>query len=64
MTTTTPKHTSHIEPSERTTDEVDRFLDETEERINDAPGAGSPATKPQQPEERSPTAQPHNPKMG
>ena len=64
MATHKPEPRTHIEPSEHSTDEVDRFLDETEQRIDEAPGAGSPAIKPQQPEERSDEAQPHNPKLG
>ena len=37
---------SHIEPSEHSTDEVDDFLDRVEDNIDSTPGAGSPAIKP------------------
>ena len=39
-------HDAHIEPSEHSTDEVDTFLDHVEGHVHDAPGAGSPAIKP------------------
>ncbi len=38
--------TSHIEPSEHSTPEVDEFLEHTEENIDKSEGAGSPAVKP------------------
>ncbi len=37
---------AHIEPSEHSTDEVDTFLDHVEANVQHAPGAGSPAIKP------------------
>lgn len=37
---------AHIEPSEHSTDEVDGFLEMVEENIEQMPGAGSPAIKP------------------
>lgn len=38
--------TAHIEPSEHSTDEVDGFLEMVEENVEQMPGAGSPAIKP------------------
>lgn len=38
--------TSHIEPSIHSTPEVDEFLEERDENIDEAEGAGSPAIKP------------------
>ena len=38
--------TSHIEDSEHSTKEVDTKLAEVEEKVQHAPGAGSPAIKP------------------
>ena len=40
------KPAAHIEPSEHSTDEVDAFLDMVEDNVDDTPGAGSPAIKP------------------
>ena len=37
---------AHIAPSEHSTDEVDTFLDHVEGHVQDMPGAGSPAIKP------------------
>ena len=37
---------AHIEPSEHSTEEVDTFLDHVEDHVQHAPGAGSPAIKP------------------
>jgi hypothetical protein len=37
---------SHIAPSKHSTKEVDEKLEEVENKIEDAPGAGSPAIKP------------------
>lgn len=37
---------AHIEPSEHSTDEVDGFLEMVEENVEQMPGAGSPAIKP------------------
>ena len=37
---------SHIEPCEHSTDEVDDLLDRVEDNIDSTPGAGSPAIKP------------------
>ena len=45
-TQTTTQPAAHIEPSEHSTDEVDGFLDMVEENIEQMPGAGSPAIKP------------------
>lgn len=42
----TREKTAHIELSRHSTDEVDEFLDMVEDNIEDAPGAGSPAIKP------------------
>ena len=42
----TTEKTAHIEPSKHSTDEVDEFLDMVEDNVDDAPGAGSPAIKP------------------
>ena len=39
-------HDAHIEPSEHSTQEVDTFLDQVESHVQQAPGAGSPAIKP------------------
>lgn len=39
-------HDAHIEPSRHSTDEVDTFLDHVEDHVQHAPGAGSPAIKP------------------
>lgn len=38
--------TTHIEPSTHSTPEVDEFLEERDENIDRAEGAGSPAIKP------------------
>ncbi len=38
--------TSHIEPSEHSTENVDEFLRHVEKNVADAAGAGSPAIKP------------------
>ena len=40
------QRSSHIEPCEHSTDEVDDFLDRVEGNIDSTPGAGSPAIKP------------------
>lgn len=45
-TQTTTQPAAHIEPSEHSTDEVDGFLEMVEENIEQMPGAGSPAIKP------------------
>ena len=37
---------AHIEPSEHSTDEVDGFLEMVENNVEQMPGAGSPAIKP------------------
>ena len=37
---------AHIEPSEHSTDQVDEFLRHVEGHVDAAPGAGSPAIKP------------------
>ena len=42
----TRQNPAHIEPSEHSTDEVDEFLRQVEDKVDDAPGAGSPAIKP------------------
>lgn len=42
----TREKTAHIEPSKHSTDEVDGFLEMVEDNVDDAPGAGSPAIKP------------------
>lgn len=42
----TREKTAHIEPSKHSTDEVDEFLEMVEDNVDDAPGAGSPAIKP------------------
>ncbi|MBT9550108.1 MAG: hypothetical protein IV088_04600 [Hydrogenophaga sp.] len=42
----TSEKTAHIEPSKHSTDEVDEFLKMVEANVDDAPGAGSPAIKP------------------
>ena len=42
----TRQNPAHIEPSKHSTDEVDEFLREVEDKVDDAPGAGSPAIKP------------------
>ena len=42
----TQQPAAHIEPSEHSTDEVDDFLDMVEDNIDNSPGAGSPAIKP------------------
>jgi hypothetical protein len=42
----TREKTAHIEPSKHSTDEVDEFLERVEDNVDDAPGAGSPAIKP------------------
>lgn len=38
--------TSHIEPSEHSTENVDEFLRHVEKNVDAAEGAGSPAIKP------------------
>ena len=42
----TRQNPAHIEPSRHSTDEVDEFLRQVEDKVDDAPGAGSPAIKP------------------
>ena len=42
----TSEPTAHIEPSRHSTAEVDEFLQHVEGHVNGAPGAGSPAIKP------------------
>lgn len=42
----TKEKSAHIEPSRHSTDEVDEFLNLVEDNVDDAPGAGSPSTKP------------------
>ena len=42
----TPEPSSHIEPSFHSTDEVDQKLRDVERNVEAAPGAGSPAIKP------------------
>ncbi len=37
---------AHIEPSEHSTPEVDAYLEMIEENVEQMPGAGSPAIKP------------------
>jgi hypothetical protein len=37
---------ARIEPSEHSTDQVDDFLDLVQENVDNTPGAGSPAIKP------------------
>jgi hypothetical protein len=61
-----PPRTSHVEPSEHSTPQVDEFLDMVEGNIADAPGAGSPATKPNKALDETgkpATDTPHNPKL-
>lgn len=41
-----PTESSHVEPSEHTTDEVDEKLRQVEGNIDPDQGAGSPAIKP------------------
>ena len=42
----TQQPAAHIEPSKHSTDEDDDFLDMVEDNIDNSPGAGSPAIKP------------------
>ena len=42
----TSDKTARIEPSKHSTDEVDEFLNLVDDNVDDAPGAGSPAIKP------------------
>lgn len=42
----TSDKTAHIKPSKHSTDEVDEFLDRAAGKVDDAPGAGSPAIMP------------------
>jgi hypothetical protein len=62
----TTQHTSHIEPSEHSTDQVDEKLRGVEKKIDAEQGAGSPATKPNKdlrPDGKPVTDMPENPRM-
>lgn len=64
--TMTREKTAHIEPSRHSTDEVDEFLDMVEDNVDDAPGAGSPAIKPNKDldeDGKAPTDAPKNPRI-
>ncbi len=61
-----PPATSHVEPSEHSTPQVDQFLDMVEHNIDKAPGSGSPAIKPNKALDdggKPATDTPHNPKL-
>jgi hypothetical protein len=60
------QHTSHIEPSEHSTDRVDEKLRGVEKKIDAEPGAGSPAIKPNKdfrPDGKPVTDTPENPRL-
>lgn len=62
----TREHPAHIEPSEHSTSEVDEKLREVENKVDIAPGAGSPAIKPNKDlrEDGKPVSEtPENPRM-
>jgi hypothetical protein len=59
-------NTSHIEPSKHSTEQVDAFLEHTEQHVDERGGDGSPAVKPNKdlkPDGKPSNDTPENPRL-